>query len=71
MEFTLFRIDDLNIFLIIKEDKKYPPLIVYGMLKVEGKSYGEAICALSTIAEELCASEELNELQERAIAEYF
>lgn len=72
MKFTLFRIDDWsNIFLIIKEDNKELPLVVYGMLKVEGKSYKKAICSLNSISDELMGTEELQELQEQAICIYF
>ena len=53
MRFTLYRIDDCsNIFLVI-EDKDELPLVVHGLLKVEGKNYKTASCSLNSISDKL------------------
>lgn len=72
MKFTLFRIDDWSdIFLVIKEDNEKLPLVVYGMLKVEGKSYEKSFVAHTSISDELQASGELPKLREQAMCRYF
>lgn len=72
MKFTLFRIDDWSdIFLVIKEDNEELPLVVYGMLKVEGKSYEKSFVAYNSISDELQASGELPKLEEQAMCRYF
>ncbi|MCI8362835.1 MAG: hypothetical protein HFJ41_06955 [Clostridia bacterium] len=71
-KFTWFRIDNRsNIFLIILKDNKELPLIVHGMLKVEGKKYEKSFCARSTISDELCMSGEINRLEDEVQREYF
>jgi len=72
MKFTLFRIDDWsNIFLVIKQDSEELPLVVYGMLKVEGKIYKEAFVSLNSISDELQISKELPKLEDQAMCQYF
>lgn len=71
-KFTLFRIDDWsNIFLIIPKDNEDFPLIVHGMLKVEGKKYKDSFCSQNSISDELFSSGEIERLEDEAERWYF
>ena len=71
-KFTLYRLDDWsNIFLIIPKENKDLPLIVHGMLKVEGKTYKGSYCAMNSISDELTMSGEIKRLEEEAERDYF
>lgn len=73
-KFTWYRLDKYsNIFLIIpKESEGYPlPLIVHGILKVQGKGYIESSCERQAISEELITSGEIWELVDQVETEYF
>ncbi len=72
MQFELFRADNWsNIFLIIKKNNKELPLVVYGILKVIGKSYLESSIEKNSILDELVASGKLIKLEEQSICLYF
>lgn len=71
-KFTWYRIDNRSdIFLIIPKDNEELPLIVHGMLKVEGKKYKNSFCSLNSISDELCMSGEMARLEDEVQREYF
>lgn len=71
-KFTWFRIDNRsNIFLIVPKDNTELPLVVHGMLKVEGKKYEKSFCCMNTISDELFMSNEIERLEDEVKREYF
>lgn len=70
--FTLRRLDVYsNIFLVVPKDNLKLPLIVHGVIKVEGNRYKNSFCSLQSVSDELRTSGMLDTLQDLAKVQYF
>jgi len=73
MEYTLFRTDvKSNTFLVIRKKRRDKnPLIVHGIIEIQGENYVNSVEVTSAISKKLDRSGKLNDLVIQARYRYF